>query len=64
MYHIPVAYATANDYEYTIVSIMSILFRAKENTFYEFYILVDNGFKYEDELIIKKYFDPYKKNVV
>lgn len=61
MYHIPVAYATANDYEYTIVSIMSILFRAKENTFYEFYILVDNGFKYEDELIIKKYFDPYKK---
>ena len=37
--HIPIAYATANDYEYTVVSMLSILENSKENEIYDFYSL-------------------------
>lgn len=42
--HIPIAYATANDYEHTIVSMLSVLENLSIEEYYDFYILVDNDF--------------------
>ena len=52
--HIPIAYATANDYEYTVVSMLSILENSKENEIYDFYILIDNDFLHNNKIIENK----------
>lgn len=48
MNHISVVYATEKDYGCTVISMLSVLESADADTFYDFYILVDDYF--EDEL--------------
>ena len=59
MNHIPVVYATANDYEYRAVSMTSVLSVADRSTFYDFYILVDNRFEEKNRLLIEECLEKY-----
>lgn len=61
MNHIPVVYATANDFEYTVVSMTSVLSAANHITFYDFYILVDDSFEEKDRLLINECFEAHTK---
>ena len=61
MNHIPVVYATANDYEYTVVSMTSAVSMAGNTTFYDFYIFVDDSFEEKNKLLIKECFKKYTK---
>lgn len=58
--YIPIVCATANDYEYTIVFLESILKSADNNTFYDIYILVDSGFTDTSNDFIMDYFEEFK----
>lgn len=58
--HIPIAYATANDYEYTVVSMLSILENSKENEIYDFYILIDNDFLHNNKKKFLRCFKSYE----
>lgn len=60
--HIPVAYATANDYEYTVISILSILENADREDFYNFYILIDNDFLEDNKKEFVKCFRHHKSH--
>lgn len=61
MKHIPMVYATANDYEYTVVSMTSAVSMAGNTTFYDFYIFVDDSFEEKNKLLIKECFKKYTK---
>ncbi|MCI9439399.1 MAG: glycosyltransferase family 8 protein [Lachnospiraceae bacterium] len=58
--HIPIVCATANDYEYTLVFLESMLKSADENTFYDIYILVDSEFTDTSNDFIANYFEEFK----
>ncbi|MCI8400771.1 MAG: glycosyltransferase family 8 protein [Lachnospiraceae bacterium] len=58
--HIRIAYATANDYEYTVVSMYSVLKHADLKTVFDFYILVDNDFCGRSRDCLRKCLEPYK----
>ncbi len=58
--HIPIVCATANDYEYTLVFLESILKSADNNTFYDIYILADSEFTDTSNDFIKDYFEEFR----
>lgn len=61
MRHIPVAYATEEDYVVcTIVSMLSVLETADSDTYYDFYILVDKDFTEESKGKILEILEAYK----
>lgn len=55
MRHIPVAFATDNNYQIALIAIESLLTHAKRDTYYNIYILVDFTFLRESEEEMQNY---------
>ena len=55
MRHIPVAFATDNNYQIALIAIESLLTHAKPDTYYNIYILVDSTFLRESEEEMRNY---------
>lgn len=57
MRHIPVVFATDNNYQIALIAIESLLIHAKCNTYYHIYILIDATFLRESEEGMRKHVD-------
>ncbi|MCH5249284.1 MAG: glycosyltransferase family 8 protein [Lachnospiraceae bacterium] len=55
MRHIPVVFATDNNYKFFLITLTSLVSHAASDTFYDIYILVDNDFLAESEQEIREY---------
>lgn len=62
MKHIKIAYATMSDYQYTCVSMLSVLNSAKKDTFIEFVILHGNDLTDDDKKAMHSVFDKYENH--
>lgn len=60
MIHIPVVLATDNRYIPLVVTLMSLIKSADENTFYDIYILTDDDFLDKTQKSIENYFREYR----
>lgn len=59
MRHIPVVFATDNNYQIALIAIESLLIHAKRDTYYNIYILIDSTFLRESEEGMRKHVDAF-----
>lgn len=60
MNHITVSYATSNDYQYTLVSLTSLILSAYEDVFFDIYLLVDHSFSSKSKREVERYCKQYE----
>lgn len=61
MHHIPIAFATDNNYIPLVVVLESLMRNADSNTFYDIYVLIDDSFFQKSQEYIEGYFDKYQE---